>query len=99
MSQLPEYYGVEIDADLFLQAFSLLKADERVQANPWPLAPNKDVRRPFDERHKAAQDGLLIKQYNRLMQCIPMLKRNKYADWDVMERAFGSRQNGTHMQL
>lgn len=99
MSQLPAYYGVEIDASQFMPAFSFLQDGQRVQANLWPLAPNNDVRHPFDERHKAAQDGLLVKQYDRLMQCIPLLKRNKYAEWDVTERAFGSRQNGMYIRF
>lgn len=96
MAQLPDYYGIEIDPDVFVRAFSMLQDGQRSQAKQWPLAPNKDVRNPFGEQHKAVQDELLIKQYNRLMQCIPMIKRNKYADWDVTVRAYGARPIGMY---
>lgn len=94
MAQLPQYYGIEIDPDVFVRAFSMLQGDQRVEGRQWLMAPNKDVRNPFGARHKAVQDELLIKQYNRLMQCIPLIKRNKYEGWDVTERAYGARPNG-----
>ncbi len=93
MQQVPSYYGVEIDPDMFLHAFSFLIDRERVNADSWSLAPNKNVRNPFSERHKAVQDELLVKQYNRLMQGIPLVQRNIYADWDVTQRDFGFRQD------
>lgn len=97
MQQVPAYYGVEIDADAFLDAFSLVLAGERVHADPWPFAPNKDVRRPFSDRHKKVQDELLIKQYNRLMQGIPLVQRNVYSGWDVTRRDFGFRPDSTYL--
>ncbi len=93
LAQGPADYGIEIDADKFLSAFSLIIDGERVDADPWPEGPDSDVRKPFSERHKAAQQGLMVKQFNRYMQCIPEVKVNKYADWDVTKRDFGSRQN------
>lgn len=91
MQQAPSYYGIEIDPDLFLRSFSMLVDGTRVNAKPWPLAPNKDVRNPFSERHRVVQDDLLVKQYDRLMQGIPLVHGNIYADWDVTKRDFGFR--------
>lgn len=93
MAQVPAAYRVEIDADRFLSAFSILVDDERVDADPWPYAPNRDVRNPFSERHREAQQGLLVKQFNRMMQCIPVVKYNKYEGWDITTRTFVSRPN------
>lgn len=93
LAQGPADYGIEIDANKFLSAFSLMVDGKRVNAEPWPEAPNSDVRNPFSERHKAAQQDLLVKQFNRYMQCIPDVKVNKYADWDVTKRHFAVRQH------
>ncbi|KAI0788938.1 hypothetical protein BC629DRAFT_1593435 [Irpex lacteus] len=93
MQQVPAYYRSEIDPGSFLRAFSIMLDDERIVADPWPSAPNRDVRKPFTEEHKAIQHELLVKQYNRLMQGIPLVQRNVYEDWDVTKRDFGFRSD------
>ncbi|KAI0083656.1 hypothetical protein BDY19DRAFT_866772, partial [Irpex rosettiformis] len=45
--QLPASYGVEIDSEKFLDAFSMTVDGERVTAKPWSMAPEDDVQNPF----------------------------------------------------
>lgn len=91
LRQPPSSLQIELDPDIFLKAFSILENGKRVTADPWPTAPNKDVREPFGQPHKEIQDEFLIKQYNRMLQTIPVLAHNKYANWDITDRPFGAR--------
>ncbi|KAI0091813.1 hypothetical protein BDY19DRAFT_904411 [Irpex rosettiformis] len=95
LRQLPAYFKVEIDPDVFLSAFSMEVNGERVQADAWPLAPNPQVQEPFTQRHRDVQDELLVNQFDRLMQGIPMVKENKYRSWDITRQEHGSRTKAT----
>ena len=46
--QLPPSYQVEIDSDVFLEAFSLKVNGERCAATEWNMAPDPAVHEPED---------------------------------------------------
>ncbi|KAI0084504.1 hypothetical protein BDY19DRAFT_997720 [Irpex rosettiformis] len=88
--QLPASFKVEIDPSLFLKAFSMEVDGVRVQAEDWLLAPNPQVQEPFTQRHRDVQEELLVNQFDRLMQGIPMVKENRYRGWDITKQECGS---------
>jgi hypothetical protein len=93
--QLPPSYKIEIDANIFLQSFSMLLDDDRVSAEDWELAPDSDVQQPYSERHKQVQDAFLVDLYNHLLPGIPIVQENMFENWSIVERELGVRKKST----